>query len=143
MWNVTSFFTTRDEYWAALGFFNYLKGRGKPFFMAHPIDWLPLDNAINNHTFALTEDTFGPDIEGSLKYLYVSNGTDSEIVTVSDIYTSGAQGAVIETTTPSISTVTAIAQAVPVRLDSDEIVESWLTDGCVEIKFKVKELPEA
>jgi len=120
-----------------------LKGRGKPFFMAHPIDWLPLDNVIDNHTFALTEDTFGPDIDGTLKYLYVSNGTTSEIVKVENIYTSGIKGAVIETTTPSITTVTAIAQAVPVRLDSDEIVESWLTDGCVEIKFKVKELPEA
>jgi len=142
-WNVSSFFSSRADYWKALGFFNYLRGRGKPFFMAYPLDWLPFESALDNHTFKLTDETFGLHIEDKIKYLYLSNGVTSEIVTVTDIYTSGTGGAVIVTTVPAITGVTSIAQAVPVRLSSDEITETWLTDGCVEIKFDVMELQKA
>lgn len=142
MFDVTSFFATRDEYWEAIGFFNHLKGRGKPFFMAHPLNWLPLEQVIADDAFQLTDATFSLDLKNKLKYLYVSNGTQSQIVTVTDIYTSGTGETIVETTTPTISGITSITQALLVRLQNDDVSESWLTDGCVEVKFSVRELPE-
>ncbi len=141
-WDVVTLFKTREEYWEALGFFNYIKGRGKKIFLEYPMDWLPLASVITDSSFWLSDDTFGLDIEGNIKYLFVSNGTEKEVVTIEDIYTSGSGGAVIDTTTPTISGITSIAQAIPVRLSEDDVVETWMTTGIVEISFSVVELPE-
>jgi len=137
--DITSVAISREEYWELIGFFNYLRGRGRPFWIKNYSDFI--EPVATASTYIDVDDMRIVDWQ-NLRYLWVEDASGSyDIVTISDITDTGS---VFRITFPEPSiTPTKYYQAYKARLDSDEIEENWFTDSVVEFTFTVRELQGA
>jgi len=130
---------SREEYWDLLGFFNYMKGRGRAFWMREYSKVLPI---IAEGAGFIT--VFGLDLSDweEIRYLWLEDASGvSDVVDVTSV-TEVVDGFRITHTSTAI-TPSRYHQALKVRLDSDEIEEKWFTNTVVDISFQVTELQGA
>ena len=130
------FAETRALFWEITGFFNKLKGRGKPFWIRNNSDFIqPILEGTGYIELGQLEISDWTNVS----YLWVEDTSGMyDIVEVTGVI-AGSQGVRINFNAPSVTPVK-YYQALAVRLDSDEVVENWLTASIVEISFKVREL---
>lgn len=129
----------REEYWELVGFLNYIKGRGRPFWIKNYSEFInPFAEGVG---YIEVADLDLPDWE-DIKYIWAEAADGSyDIVDVTGV-SEVTGGFRITFDTPSITPAT-YYQALKSRLDSDEIQETWFTNHVVEITFPVRELQGA
>ncbi len=141
-YSATSLFDSREVWWEALGFFNYIKGQWRKFWYTEPIDLYDVADFYAPTRIDLTTSVSPLDFS-FLTYLHlVDSSGEEQIVEVYsvDALENGVQLTVDEIT---IDTPVQLRTAKICRLAADDVEEAWLTDSVVTISFQLKELSQA
>jgi len=127
---------SREEYWNLIGFCNYVKGRGRAFWIRNYSQFItPFASGTGYIEVADLDQLDWEDI----KHIWAEDDSGAfDIVAVSAV-TAVAGGFRISFATPSV-TPTKYFQAFKARMDSDEIKETWFTNSVIEITLGVREL---
>lgn len=137
--SATAICRTKEECWEALGFFNYLKGRGKPFWTKSELDFLNVVGSSGNTSVTVDNPNVLADW-AYLKYLWVQDSTGAfDIIEVVDAQASGDNWQ-FTLASNSLADISKIWQAHAVRLEEDLVTEEYLTDGVMLSTFTVQEL---
>ena len=130
---------SRAEYWELIGFFNYIRGRGRAFWIRNYSNIItPSSEGIG---FLEVETLGAPDWD-SLRNLWIEDASGiSDVVAVTGV--EDLVGGVRISYTGTAITPIRYYQAFKSRLDSDEIEEKWFTKALVEIRFTARELQGA
>ena len=146
---LTFHFSTREEFFSFLQFFDAHRGRAHPFWVANPLTmWEP--SAVSTSYLDVTAvgdltdyTNFVQSISGGSPYLYIKK-TDGTKVLVQITGTTAPGGGVyrLACTLPSmsLSDISRASLAFLVRFDSDSLIESWFTNEVVEVSIPVVEL---
>ena len=133
------FAESREKYWDILGFFNYIKGRSKPFWVKQYLNMLSLSGQSGD-VYSFDSNLKSADIE-NLEYLWVSDASgNQDVVKVLSIADTSEGFDLTCSTSTSVTTATDARQALAVRQTSDELVEDWITLEAVEFSFTVEEV---
>jgi hypothetical protein len=139
---------SREEWWDISGFFNYIKGRGRSFWLKSPLD------ALRKGIYTLYDGADLTELElifwGGVNNLYsvqalwlkATDGT--EVITkVTGLREAYGGGYIFEVDPVEIPDIIAVKQAFFVRNSKDEVKEHWMTsEGLVEYSLSLIELPE-
>lgn len=129
----------RADFWDVIGFFNLVRGRGKSFWIRNYSCFIePVDEGSG---FIVVADLSASDWS-TLSRVWVEDSNGAVDIVEVTLIEEVSEGVKIYFDTPSV-TPSLYYQALIVRLDSDELVENWITDEVVEINFTVKELQGA
>ena len=80
----TAICLTKEECWDAIGFFNYIQGRGKPFWMKSPLDFLSVTGTSGNTKFSIDNINTVEDMD-YLTYVWVEDSTGAfDVLAVTD-----------------------------------------------------------
>jgi len=132
---------TKEECWNLGNFFNYIKGRGKPFWVTSELDFLIFKSSAASTSFLI--ENSNPladwnylthvkctDSNGDYDYLEVTNrqivGDDIQITVEAS----------------SLIDIVAVRPAHIVRMSEDVVTEEYLTDSVMICTFTVQELQE-
>lgn len=137
--SATAINTTREECWECMGFFNYLRGRGKSFWMRSTLDTLIVAGYSGNTIFDLDTTNDLADFE-YLKYVWVQDSAGAYDILEVLGYATVGDYVRVTIDTNSLADISRVWQAHAVRLDSDEITEDYLTDAKMLCSFSVMEL---
>lgn len=137
----------RQEWWSLAGFFDYIKGRYKPFWVKNPLSTFRKGNyelysGSNLIEIELVTYGGGNNIY-STQALWLKNAAGVEKITkVNAILAASSGGYVFQIDPVLITDVTEIKQAFLVRNESDEVTEHWYgVDNVVEWELNLVELP--
>lgn len=134
-------FLCRDkaECWDAVGFLNYVKGRGKPFWTISELDWIVVVSSTSNTSFVI-EAPFDAVYAETLRYVKVTDSAGTyDILSVENLEdVSGGIQVTVEAN--SLADVSTVKQAHVMRLESDSVQEEYLTDGVMTATVSAIEL---
>lgn len=137
--SATAICRDKEESWDLENFFNYIKGRGRPFWAVSVLDFLEVTGSVSNTEFTISN----PNPESVWQYLNYVKATDSngdfEMLEVINYATVG-DTTTITLESNSLVDIAKAVQAHKVRLESDEITEEYLTDSVSLCSFTVQEL---
>jgi hypothetical protein len=135
----TAIMQSKEEIWDMEGFWNYIKGRGKPFWVIGEIDFLSIVDTSSNTDFII--DNSNPlDTWDDLRYVRITDSTGAfDILEVTNRQTV-SEGTQITVETNSLADISKVRQAYAVRLMDDVISEEYLTDSVMLTTFTVQEL---
>lgn len=147
--DLTYTFTTREEFWPFLQFFDAHRGRALPFWVENPLDmWDPV--AVTTTSLDITavgdlEDytTFVKSIEGGSPFLLIHKTDGTKILSQITGVTSPSAGVFrLAATLPSmsLSDIQKASLAFFVRFSSDSLLETWSTDQVCRVTVSVVEL---
>lgn len=132
---ITTVHKTKAECWDTLGFVNYIKGRGKSFWVRSELDFLEIVSTVGAESVTVVS-LYGAEGFGYLRYLWVEDSTGAfDIVGIAEIV-----GNIIYLETTSLSDISRIWQAHAVRMADDVFEEEYLTDSVMLATFTVQEL---
>jgi hypothetical protein len=135
----TAICKTKEECWDAVGFFNYLKGRGKVFWAKSELDFLSIVSTSTNTSFTIDNPNTLAEM-AYLKYVWVQDSAgDFDVLAVTGI-ADDAGNTKISIDSNSLADISRVWQAHAVRLAEDVITEEYLTDGKMLATFTVQEL---
>lgn len=139
---VTALCQDKEECWNTIGFFNYLKGRGKPFWVRSEMDFLNV-TASSGNTLVTVDNQNELRDWSYLEYLWVEDSTGTfDVIEVVDRQTVSG-GTEFTLAANSLADIFLIWQAHAVRLSEDVITEEYLTDSVMLSTFTVQELQGA
>jgi len=139
MQTAKAFCATKEEIWNTMGFFNHLRGRGKPFWVRSELDFLSISGTTSNLAFTIDNPNAVLDMV-YLKYLWIEDSTGVfDIVAVAGIE-AVAGGSQIALASNTLADIASVRQAHAVRLSEDVIDEEYLTDTVMLSTFTVQEL---
>lgn len=139
---------SREEWWDISGFFGYVKGRGKPFWLKSPIDGLRKGTYTLYDGDELTELELiflgGVNNLYSVQALWLKATDGTEVITkVTGLREAYGGGYIFEVDPVAIPDIMSVKQAFFVRNSKDEVKETWMTsEGLVEYNLSLIELPE-
>lgn len=137
----------REEWWDISGFFGYVKGRYRSFWLKSPIDGLRKGTYTLYDGDELTELEViflgGVNNLYSVQALWLKATDGTEVITkVTGLREAYGGGYIFEIDPVVIPDIMAIKQAFFVRNTKDEVKETWMTsEGLVEYKLSLLELP--
>ena len=138
----TSTMFNREQSWEANGFFNYVRGRGKAFWMKSLLDTFPLIDIVGGggSIVSIFIEPVVTEVDlRYLKYVWVENASNEyDIVKVTSIVENHLDVTIVTEAT-SISGITKAHVAVLGRMAKDSIAEKYITDEVSEIVVRVKE----
>ena len=139
---VTALCRDKEECWNTVGFFNYLKGRGKPFWAKSELNFLSITGTSGNIKFSIDNLNSVADMD-YLTYVHITDANgDYDVLEVVNRVVSGG-GIEIEVEANSLAGIVTVRQAHAVRLAEDVITEEYLTDSVMLTTFTVQELQGA
>lgn len=129
----------KESCWEAVGFFNYLQGRGKPFWAKSQLDFLNVTGTSGNTQFSIDNLNTVDDMD-YLVYVWVEDSAGSfDVLAVTDRQ-EGASGVEITIEANSLIDITKVHQAHAVRMADDVVTEEYITDNKMLATFTVQEL---
>lgn len=141
-YSASSVFFNKAEWWDAVGFFNYVKGRYRKFWYTEKLDMYRIKSAASVDFIEIETDVLALDMD-YIVYLLLTDAVGNEqIVEVSD-RTEITDGVRLDTETRTIGEPVDIRLAKLVRQGTDELEETWITDSVVQMSFDLMELPKA
>jgi hypothetical protein len=130
---------TKAECWDAVGFFNYLRGRGKVFWAKSRLDFISITSTNTNLSFVVDNPNTVTEME-YLKYVWVTDSTGTFDILAVTLIESVSGGLRISIDTNSLADIVTVWQAHASRLAEDLITEEYLTDGKMLATFTLQEL---
>jgi len=128
----------REAYWDILGFFNYVRGRARAFWVKQYMDLFTLISQVGT-TYSF-ESALTVDELGTLQYLWVKDASGNQDIVQVLGAANTSSGFDIIGDTSTVTDATSASQALAVRQSSDELEENWLTLSAVELSFTVEEI---
>jgi len=140
---VTSAFIGREQMWEGQGFFNHIRGRAKSFWAKGEEDLFEVVSIAGGGgtqlIIRINDDVNTIDLL-SMEYLWLKDENDVlYILKIEDRVEAGGFLDILTETT-SATSIKDIFPAMLVRLTSDEITETYLTDSLSEIRVTMREV---
>lgn len=134
----------REDIWDAIGFFNYVSGRGRNFWVKEESNIFPTESVVGGggvaYNITMFEGTAMPEDYGSLEAVLLidAQGNEGQALIDTIVEISGKTTIVTEAT--SFSGAIRFYPLILARMSSDEVTENWITDSLMEVDFTVREL---
>jgi hypothetical protein len=142
-YTINSTMTSRQMSWDANGFLNYIRGMGEKFWIKGILDMFDIIEYTGGgglpFQIKLHADVTVIHLENLEAVWIIDDNGDKHVVKV-DSFIEDNEFVSIVTESTSAETIAEMFEALSVRLSSDEVTETYITDSLSEITFNVKEL---